>query len=210
MNTYDQILMLLKTRGAQTAQALAGLIGLTPMGVRRQLEAAEAEGLATHVDTSGKVGRPVRRWLLTDSGHARFPDRHAEVTLDLIKGMRTLFGEAGLERLIAAREETSEHTYRDRVAGCATLDERVAALAEARSLDGYMAEVQPRADGSMLLIENHCPICTAARACQQFCRSELAVFRRVLGPGATVVRIEHQLEGARRCAYLVSEAGPTY
>ncbi|MET0982157.1 MAG: metalloregulator ArsR/SmtB family transcription factor [Telluria sp.] len=206
MNTGDQLLMLLKTRGAQTAQALAGLIGLTAMGVRRQLEAAEDDGLVTHVDTSGKVGRPVRRWLLTDSGHARFPDRHAEVTLDLIKGVRTLFGETGLERLIAAREESSERAYRERVSGCVTLDERVAALADARSLDGYMAEVEPRIDGSLLLIENHCPICSAARACQQFCRSELEVFRRVLGPGVAVVRIEHQLEGARRCAYLVSQA----
>lgn len=205
MNTHDQLLMLLKTRGAQTAQALAGLIGLTAMGVRRQLEAAEDEGLVTHTDTPGKVGRPVRRWLLTDAGQARFPDRHAEVTLDLIAGVRSLFGESGLERLIVAREEAGERAYRARLAGCATLDDKVAALAEARSLDGYMAEVQPRVDGSLLLIENHCPICSAARACQQFCRSELDVFRRVLGPGVAVVRIEHQLEGARRCAYLVSQ-----
>ena len=205
MNTHDQLLMLLKTRGAQTAQALAGLVGLTPMGVRRQLEAAEGDGLVTHTDTPGKVGRPVRRWLLTDAGQARFPDRHAELTLDLITGVRTLFGEAGLERLITAREEASERAYRERMSACVTLDEQVAALADARSLDGYMAEVQPRVDGSVLLIENHCPICSAARACQQFCRSELEVFRRVLGPGVAVVRIEHQLEGARRCAYLVSQ-----
>ncbi len=48
-----------------------------------------------------------------------------------------------------------------------------AALAAARSLEGYMAEVEPRVDGSVLLLENHCPICAAAQACQQFCRSEL-------------------------------------
>ncbi|MGX4643013.1 helix-turn-helix transcriptional regulator [Massilia sp. SYSU DXS3249] len=205
MNTYDQVLMLLKTRGAQTAQALAGLIGLTAMGVRRHLEAAEAEGLVVHADTPGKVGRPVRRWALSERGNARFPDRHAELTLDLIQGVRTLFGESGLERLIAAREEASERAYRERVDPRTTLDDQVAALAEARSLEGYMAETQPRVDGSILLVENHCPICTAAQACQQFCRSELEVFRRVLGPGVTVVRIEHQLEGARRCAYLVSQ-----
>lgn len=205
MNTGDQLLMLLKTRGPQTVQALAGLVGLTSMGVRRQLEAAEAEGLVLHTDTPGKVGRPVRRWQLSERGQARFPDRHAELTLDLIAGVRTLFGETGLERLIAAREDSSERAYRERLAGSATLDERVAALADARSLEGYMAEVQPRVDGSVLLVENHCPICSAARTCQQFCRSELEVFRRVLGPGVAVVRIEHQLEGARRCAYLVSQ-----
>jgi len=207
MNTYHQILLLLKTRGPQTAQALAGLMGLTAMGVRRQLEAAVDAGLVRFQDSPGKVGRPVRRWMLSDSGNARFPDRHAEVTLDLIQGVRTLFGETGLEQLIARREDASERAYRERIDQRAPLDDRVAALAAARTLEGYMADTEPRIDGSVLLHENHCPICTAAQACQQFCRSELAVFRRVLGPGTVVVRIEHQLEGARRCSYLVSEAG---
>jgi predicted ArsR family transcriptional regulator len=207
MNTYDQILLLLKTRGPQTAQVLAGLMGLTAMGVRRQLEAAVDDGLVRFQDSPGKVGRPVRRWMLSESGNARFPDRHAEVTLDLIQGVRTLFGETGLEQLIAKREEASERAYRERIDWSAPLDDRVAALAAARTLEGYMADTEPRVDGSVLLHENHCPICTAAQACQQFCRSELAVFRRVLGPGTVVVRIEHQLEGARRCSYLVSQAG---
>lgn len=207
MNTFDQVLMMLKTRGAQTAQTLAGLLGMTGMGVRRQLELGVEKGLVSFVDTPGKVGRPVRRWQLTEAGHARFPDRHAELTLDLIEGVRALFGESGLEKLIVAREESSERVYRARVDPTTTLDEQVAALAEARSLEGYMAEVEPRVDGSLLLLENHCPICAAAQSCQQFCRSELDVFRRVLGPGVNVVRIEHQLAGARRCAYLVSQAG---
>jgi predicted ArsR family transcriptional regulator len=207
MNTHEQILLLLKTRGPQTAQALAGLMGLTAMGVRRQLEAAVDEGLVRFQDSPGKVGRPVRRWLLSDSGHARFPDRHAELTLDLIQDVRTLFGETGLEKLIAGRADAAERAYRARIDGGAPLDERAAALAAARSSEGYMAETELRADGSVLLHENHCPICTAARACQQFCRSELDVFRRVLGTGTVVVRIEHQLEGARRCTYLLSEAG---
>jgi len=96
MNTFDQVLMMLKTRGAQTAQTLAGLLGMTGMGVRRQLELGVEKGLVSFVDTPGKVGRPVRRWQLTEAGHARFPDRHAELTLDLIEGVRALFGESGL------------------------------------------------------------------------------------------------------------------
>ena len=207
MNTSERILMQLKMRGPQTAQALAAQLDLTSMGVRRHLESALEKGLVEYEDSGGKVGRPVRRWMLTDSGDARFPDRHAELTLDLIQGVRTLFGETGLEQLIALREEAGERAYRARLAGKLTLDERVAALADARSQEGYMAAAEPRIDGSVLLHENHCPICTAAQACQQVCRSELDVFRRVLGPAAVVVRIEHQLEGARRCTYLVSEPG---
>jgi predicted ArsR family transcriptional regulator len=60
------------------------------------------------------------------------------------------------------------------------------------------------ADGSWILAENHCPICAAARNCQGFCRSELSVFRAVLGPEVTVERVEHILAGARRCAYRIA------
>lgn len=204
MTSFEEVLLLLKTRGPQTAQALSSLLGMTSMGVRRQLEAAQEKGLVTCADSSGKVGRPVRRWLLLDAGHARFPDRHAELTLELIAQVRQLFGEDGLHRLVKAREAASEAAYRSQVDAFSSLPEQVAALARVRDAEGYMAEAELQPDGSVLLVENHCPIRAAAHTCQDFCRSELAVFGRVLGPGVSVVRIEHQLAGARRCAYRVS------
>lgn len=204
MNTFDHVLYLLKTRGPQSAQTLADLLGLTSMGARRQLEAAQEKGLAAFEDVADKVGRPSRRWHLTAAGHARFPDRHADLTLQMIAQVRALFGEAGLDRLITAREQDSEALY------CAALDQappglagRAAALAAVRATEGYMAEVETQDDGSLLLIENHCPICAAATACQGFCRSELQVFQRVLGDHCTVERAEHVLSGARRCVYRI-------
>jgi predicted ArsR family transcriptional regulator len=203
LNTADQILFLLKTRGAKTAQQLADMLELTSMGARRHLEAAEEKGLVTYEDVAEKVGRPSRRWLLTEAGHARFPDRHADLTLQLITQVRSLFGEEGMDKLITAREQASESFYRESIDDNAALPERVNALALARDVEGYMAEVEPQDDGTLLLVENHCPICAAARECQQFCRSELDVFRRVLGPDCQVERAEHILAGARRCAYRI-------
>lgn len=203
MSTSERILMQLKMRGPQTAQALSEQLGLTSMGVRRHLEQALETGLVASEDKGGKVGRPVRRWRLSEAGHARFPDRHAELTVDLIGQVRSLFGPEAMERLIAAREDTSEALYRSRVDEAGTLAERVAALAAVRDEEGYMADAQPQIDGSMMLVEHHCPICAAAQVCQDFCRSELAVFQRVLGPEVKVIRIEHQLSGARRCAYAI-------
>lgn len=203
MNTAEHMLHLLKTRGPQTAQQLAALLELTSMGARRQLEAAEEKGLVSFDDVADKVGRPSRRWLLTESGHARFPDRHADLTLQLIAQARELFGEEGLERLIVARERSGEAQYRAAIGDATDMATRAAALARARDAEGYMANTEPQPDGSVLLVENHCPICAAARACQNFCRSELALFQRVLGPGCTVGRSEHLLAGARRCVYVI-------
>ena len=204
MNTADHILFLLKTRGPQTAQHLAEHLELTSMGVRRHLEAWQAKGLVLSEDRADKVGRPARHWLLSDAGHARFPDRHSDLTVQLIDQVRQLFGQAGLDQLIVAREQQSEAAYRQAMRKAKGLGQRVAALAQARDAEGYMAEVQPQADGSFLLVENHCPICAAATACQGFCRSELALFQRSLGEGSRVERTEHLLQGARRCVYKIT------
>jgi predicted ArsR family transcriptional regulator len=203
MKSSEQILWLLKTRGPQTAQRLAELLELSSMGARRQLEAADEKGLVTYEDVADKVGRPARRWRLTAAGHARFPDRHADLTLQLIEQARAVFGEEGLERLIAAREVASEAQYRAALDPGQALAARAEALARLRDGEGYMAETVAQEDGSVLLIENHCPICAAATQCQNFCRSELAIFRRVLGDDCTVERSEHLLAGARRCVYVI-------
>ena len=68
-----------------------------------------------------------------------------------------------------------------------------------------MANAAAGADGALLLVENHCPICVAAKACQGFCRSELALFRETLGDKVSVERHEHIVSGARRCVYKISE-----
>ena len=49
-----------------------------------------------------------------------------------------------------------------------------------------MAVVEKAGSDGYLLVENHCPICTAAAACTGICAAELAVFRAVLGAEVTV------------------------
>ena len=89
-----------------------------------------------------------------------------------------------------------------------SLPARLKALAAQRSEEGYMAEVEKEGPGSYLLIENHCPVCSAAAACQGLCAMELEVFQEVLGPGVEVARTDHILAGARRCAYRVRRVKP--
>jgi predicted ArsR family transcriptional regulator len=115
-------------------------------------------------------------------------------------------GPGALDTLIAAREEEAEQAYRKRLGPARALGERIQALAAIRREEGYMARAEPAAEGAWVLVEDHCPICAAATRCQGFCRSELALFQRCLGPGVRVERTEHLLSGARRCAYLVRPA----
>ena len=96
-----------------------------------------------------------------------------------------------------------EALYAEAMKGAKGLKARIKRLVELRNRDGYMAEWSARGSG-YLLVENHCPICTAATACRGFCSSELELFSTVLGPGVAVTRVEHLIEGARRCAYEIT------
>ena len=66
-----------------------------------------------------------------------------------------------------------------------------------------MASVTRDADGALLLVEDHCPICAAARSCQGLCASELEVFQEAMGDEVELTRTDHIIAGARRCAYRV-------
>jgi predicted ArsR family transcriptional regulator len=201
----DRILFHLKTRGPAETLALATALGISRQAALQHLERLVADGLVGHADERRGVGRPRRIWSLTDNAQARFPDTHAQLTLEMLDAIRAEFGEAGVERLIVRREQATARAYAGALAPAQGLAARVARLAEIRTAEGYMAEWSSDPGGGFLLVENHCPICAAAAACQGFCRAELAVFREVLGPGVSVERAEHILTGARRCAYRITE-----
>ncbi|KAB2774938.1 transcriptional regulator [Brucella anthropi] len=193
----------LKMRGAQTAATIGEHLGTTGEAVRQQLVRLAEEGLVSSHSVSQGVGRPSLFWDLTKAGNKRFPDTHADLTVQLLHSVRTILGDDALDTLIAHRETETRRQYQTRLKDL-SLDQRVKKLADIRSAEGYMADAEKRDDGSWLLIENHCPICAAADACQGFCRSELQVFRAVLGPDVSVNRTEHILAGARRCAYVIA------
>ena len=202
-DSSSRLLYTLKSRGPLTAGTLARNLGITAVGIRQHLAKLHAEGLVAYDDQAGEVGRPKRFWRLTAEGHGRFPDTHGDLTVNLIASIRTVFGEAGLDRLIEARQESAVTAYRRALELCCSLEDRICTIARLRTEEGYMAEFEAEPDGSFLLIENHCPICAAAKTCQGFCRSELELFRAAFGAGTSVTRQEHLLSAGRRCVYRV-------
>lgn len=199
-STGDRLLQLLKSRGPQQASVAGGLLGMTSEAARQQFVKLASSGLVVSYSEPRGVGRPVQYWQLTSKGHARFPDTHSELTIQLLESVRQTFGEAAIDKLIDVREQQNLESYRAALSSAQTLAEKLQCLVEVRTREGYMAEYYEEGEGFMF-IENHCPICSAATVCQGFCRSELDIFEKVLG--AKVERVEHILLEARRCAYRV-------
>jgi len=203
-----RIVDLIKREGPQTAQDLAVFLGVTDVAIRQHLLGLEEQGLVDQqpMKPSGR-GRPAVVWSLTEASRSLFADRHAELTVALLEATRQAVGEDGLDRIINERARQQIEEYRARLPGKgASLADRVEALARLRSAEGYMAETKEDDDGSVLLIEHHCPICDAAKCCLGLCRAELQVFWISLGSDVVVEREEHLLDGATRCVYRIKHA----
>ncbi|KAA1177140.1 helix-turn-helix transcriptional regulator [Photorhabdus heterorhabditis] len=199
----ERLLMLLKTRGPQQASDAGKILGTTGEAARQQFVKLAKEGLVEAIAETRGVGRPIQLWHLTAAGHAHFPDAHAELTVQLLNTIRKQLGEKAIDLLIDTREQETRINYQQAMNGAANLQERVERLVAIRCHEGYMAQWSHTEDGTILLVENHCPICAAATTCQGFCRAELNVFQEILQ--AQVKRVEYILTGSRRCAYRITD-----
>lgn len=190
-------------KGEVTAAFIAAELAITKEGARKHLLNLAADELVQATVKSEGVGRPSTYYALTGKGLAKFPDTHAEVTVELLRSVRKLLGENALELLIGDREKITYERYASALKKATTLEGRLKVLARIRSEEGYMAEWKKEGD-AYLLIENHCPICAAATECQGFCRAELKNFRSLLGEEHQVERVSHIVTGGQRCVYRIT------
>ena len=183
---------------------LARKLRVTPMAVRQHLYALQEEKLVTSEERPAPIGRPAKYWSLTADADRLFPDAYAELSVTLIGALGEAFGASGVKRVLDARSAKLEAAYAARTRSHKSLEGKLRELARLRTEEGYMAEVRPDGSVGFLFIENHCPICAAATACQGFCTTELDLFRAVLGSAVDVQRAEHIVSGDRRCVYQVT------
>jgi predicted ArsR family transcriptional regulator len=206
--TRHAILNLLKVDGPTDSAQLAEQLHVSAMAVRQHLYGLQAQGVVSFSEEARPLGRPAKLWHLTDAAQRHFPESYAELSVELIHAMTKAFGSVGLDKLLDVRTEEQIARYRTEISKATTLKQKLKTLARLRTAEGYMADVQPDASsgahGRMLLIENHCPICAAAKVCEGLCRRELDAFQAVLGDAVRVERAEHIIAGARRCVYQVT------
>ncbi len=203
-STRERLLELLKCRGTGSAQELATELDRTPVAIRQLLGRLREEDLVRSEERCEGPGRPAQIWSLTERGHATFADRHGALAAGLLSALHSLEGDAGVARVLEERARQQRRAYAERLREAGPdLARRVETLARLRTQEGYMAAVEPAADGGFVLVENHCPIAQAARCCGKVCDTELGLFQAALGDEVEVARVEHQREGDRRCTYRI-------
>src|SRR5213079_233905 len=97
-------------------------------------------------------------------GLAYFPDAHTDLTVQLLEPIEDIFGQEAMAAVLAKREKAIDDKYSKEISHEQTLEEKLTRLARIKTQEGYMAEWRKDEDG-YLFIENHCPICMAAKTC---------------------------------------------
>jgi DeoR family suf operon transcriptional repressor len=200
--------LLLRRRPGSTVRELAAELHLSGMGVRRHLDALAEAGLVHAVPSAPpRHGRPASGWELTDAGCDALPHNYDRLALELLDDVSESLGSEALECVLAGRVAKVAAHYRTRLDGHAPLAERVAWITAQRDADGYLATWQaddPGRGDAFTLTEHHCAVLRAAERHPAICAMELSLLQQALGPGVSVYREHHILQGDPCCCYRIS------
>jgi len=188
--TRDRVRRAVLEQGPVTAAQLALALGLTPAAVRRHLDVLLEQGVAVVHEPppheQRRRGRPARRFVLSDAGHAGMGSGYDDLASSALRFLADLGGEAAVEQFARQRFAEVEARYRPAVdAAGPDPRARAGALAAALSADGFAASTRSlEAGGRTLgtqLCQGHCPVHQVARAFPQLCEAEARTFSRLLG-----------------------------
>lgn len=203
--TADKILMYLKMNGPQTSTDMAKAFGMTSEGMRQHLMKLEENELLQSENVAKGVGRPTTIYRLSQKATNNFPDNHAPLAAQLLDSVQEILGKEVLELIMDAKRKNDFERYENVLSQAITTEDKLLLFTEMRNKEGYMTQLD-QDEQSWLFIENHCPICTAARKCEGFCSSEIENIRNLLGDKIEVEREDHAIQGARRCSYRIKKS----
>jgi predicted ArsR family transcriptional regulator len=195
--TRGRIARLILENGPVTAAGLSARLGLTPAAVRRHLDNLMADGLveartARQYGSRGR-GRPARLFAMTDAGRSAFEHAYDDLAASALRYLAEIAGPGAVGEFARRQIAELERRYLPVVAAAAPAD-RVKALAEALSADGYAATAAgaPAAGGGEQLCQHHCPVAHVAAEYPQLCEAETEAFGRLLGtPVQRLATIAH-------------------
>jgi len=199
--TRRRLLDTIKMSGPADAAGLASTLGLTASAVRQQLSVLERDGMIVFDQVRAGRGRPRHLYRLSEAGDSLYPRAYAELTNELLEYVEES-DPSLIDEIFARRRQARIERAQARMSGLG-MEERVAELTRILDEDGYVADHARRDDGAFLIWENNCAIFSVALRYGQACGAEIEFIRAVL-PQASVERISHMVQGAHRCAYVVT------
>jgi DeoR family suf operon transcriptional repressor len=194
------ILLELKRAQPLTAKELADAFAVSANAVRRHLKELEAEGLVGYAREQRGTGAPTYTFRLTTDGDALFPTQYGEALTDVLAFIAQNSGREAVKALFVQRFRAHAERLRRTLAD-ASLEEKVAAVVELLSQQGFMAAWSVEAD-QVKLAEHNCAVRTAAEQFPEICAAEVEFLREVLQ--SDLQRDSYIPDGCNACQYSIS------
>ena len=194
------ILLELKRAQPLTARALAETFGVSTNAVRRHLKELEAEALVVYRREQRGNGAPTYAYRLSPGGEVLFPTQYGEALTDVLALIAQSGGREAVKDLFVRRFQVQAERLQAALAD-ATLEEKVAAVVEVLSKQGFMAAWSVQAD-QVTLAEHNCAVRAVAERFPEICAAEAEFLQNVLE--SELQRESYIPDGCNACQYSIT------
>jgi DeoR family transcriptional regulator, suf operon transcriptional repressor len=173
---------LLDHKGGATLDELAAHLGITKTAVKEHLIKIETYGYLSYVDTKGAVGRPRRRYLLTQEGHDAFPKQYSWLSNVLLEQLAESLGKEEVSQLMRDLADKVAKSmaprFKDKTTSADLLAEVTATLNEL----GYRASLKQSDLRKGAVVEaTNCVYHNVAKAHPSLCKFDVRFIENVTG-----------------------------
>jgi predicted ArsR family transcriptional regulator len=205
--TYAEILATLKRSDGMAVSELAKELKMSYMGVKQHCVNLEKKGyLKTWRVPRTQVGRPEKLYRLTDACDDLFPQAGASLTLQLLQGVKQLYGESAPEKMLFHHFEDQRQRWSEMMRGSSSLAEKATKLAELRDSEGCFSKCTYEARDGLRLEEYHHPMAAIYETYPSAIRMEVQMMEQLLGTRLTRKTVDAG-KGRELIVYEISSLG---
>ena len=198
-----EILNTLKRTRGLSVNELVARMKMSYMGIKQHCLTLERDGYLDTWRRPQKMGRPEMVYRLTKRTHDLFPCDSNDLTLELLRSSKEIYGPNAAEKLLFNVFERKTAALKAKVKG-ATVADRAKWLVKEREKEGFMSQVvTDEKEGGPQILECHSPIMNLLDEYPIIARLEQDLVEGVLG--TPVRREETRSSGLYECAFYFAQ-----
>lgn len=176
------IITSLKRSDGLPVSEVAKEVEMSYMGVKQHCINLEKMGFVESWRVPRKeVGRPEKLYRLTDKSDDLFPVAGVELTLSLLDGVKSVFGENAPEKLLLRYYENKKEEWHKSLGKKKSVAEKAKKLSELREDDGYFNKCSFDKENGLMIKEFHNPMKPIFKVYPAAQRFELEMIEELLG-----------------------------
>lgn len=197
---WRKVLEELKRSGGMPVADLARKTGVSYMGMKLNCEELMKVGYLhrTRLPRT-EVGRPEIFYSLAPKADALFPQAGAEFTLDLLDGIRTMYGENAPEKTLFQYFQNKQAGYAKHLSKDTDIHEKLVRFAAIRTREGCSCLVENEIGQPLRIIEIHNPLLRIFERYPRAATMELRMIEQLLNHRVT----RQEIPGGRGSTPLV-------